>query len=151
YIYIDAQNRLYMEVVRTANKDFPTYHWGNGAWVKGWPKSKEVVPYRLPELLAASASEPVWICEGEKDAENVAQLGLVATTNPGGALKWQPELAKWFKDKQLVYVLEDNDDAGRAHTAKVISALRGIVPTIAVVSFSELPEKGDVSDWLALG
>src|SRR5262245_28963704 len=32
-----------------------------------------------------------------------------------------------------------------------MSALRGIVATIAVISFPELPEKGDVSDWLALG
>jgi len=153
YIYIDAQNRMYMKVARTADKDFPTYHWdgSKGAWIKGWPKSKEVVPYRLSELIAAPTNEPVWICEGEKDAENIAALGLVATTNPGGALKWQPELAKWFKDKQLVYVLEDNDDPGRAHTAKIMSALRGIVATIAVISFPELPEKGDVSDWLALG
>jgi hypothetical protein len=32
-----------------------------------------------------------------------------------------------------------------------MSALRGIVPVIAVISFPELPEKGDVSDWVALG
>jgi len=153
YIYIDAQNHIYMKVVRTADKNFPTYHWdtGKGAWITGWPKCKEVIPYRLPELLAAAATEPVWICEGEKDTENVAALGLVATTNPGGALKFQAELAKWFNDKQLAYILEDNDDAGRAHTAKIMSALRGIVSTIAVISFSELPEKGDVSDWLAIG
>src|SRR5262249_53398539 len=62
-----------------------------------------------------------------------------------------PELVQWFKDKQLVHVLEDNDEAGRMHTAKIMSALRGIVPIIAVISFLELPEKGDVSDWLALG
>jgi hypothetical protein len=110
-----------------------------------------VIPYRLPELIAAPATEPIWICEGEKDADNVAGLGLIATTNPGGAAKWQPELAQWFKDKQLVYILEDNDDAGRMHTAKIMSALRGIVSTIAVILFQELPLKGDVSDWLALG
>jgi DNA primase len=105
----------------------------------------------LPELIAAPATEPIWICEGEKDVDNVTGLGLIATTNPGGAAKWQPELAQWFKDKQLVYILEDNDDAGRMHTAKIMSALRGIVSTIAVIPFPELPLKGDVSDWLALG
>ena len=41
--------------------------------------------YRLPELMAAAPIEPVWICEGEKDADNVAALGLIATTSPGGA------------------------------------------------------------------
>src|SRR5262249_48735854 len=151
YIYKDAQGRLYMRVTRTDAKSFPTHHWdsSNGSWKSGWPKT--VIPYRLPELITAPATEPIWICEGEKDTDNVAALGLVATTNPGGAAKWQPELVQWFKDKQLVHVLEDNDDAGRMHTAKIMSALRGIVPTIAVISFPELPEKGDVSDWLALG
>src|SRR6516162_3434378 len=91
----------------------------------GWPKT--VIPYRLPELIAGPATEPIWVCEGEKDADNVAGLGLIATTNPGGAAKWQPELAHWFKDKHLVYILEDNDDAGRTHTGKIMSALRGIV------------------------
>ena len=121
-----------MKVTRTDAKSFPTHYWdsSSGSWKSGWPKT--VIPYRLPELIAAPATEPIWICEGEKDANNVAALGLVATTNPGGAAKWQPELAQWFKDKQLVYVLEDNDDAGRMHTAKIMSALRGIVPIIAV-------------------
>jgi DNA primase len=93
----------------------------------------------------------VFICEGEKDADNVAALGLVATTNPGGAKVWQPELAPWFKDKQLVYVLEDNDEAGREHTRTIIAALHRVVPTILTVAFSELPEKSDVSDWLEAG
>jgi hypothetical protein len=149
YIYKDARGLLFMRVTRTNSKTFPTQHWQDGHWVNGWPAT--VVPYRLPELLAAPATEPVWITEGEKDADNVAALGLIATTNPGGAKVWQSELAQWFKDKQLVYVLEDNDDAGRGHTSKILPALTGVVPNIAVVSFPELPEKGDVFDWLAVG
>jgi hypothetical protein len=149
YIYKDERGRFFMKVVRTTAKSFPTYHWKNGDWVKGWPE--KVIPYRLPELIAAPASQPPWICEGEKDADNVAVLGLIATTNPGGAKNWQPELAQWFKGKELVYILEDNDDDGRKHTAKIIAALHDIVPTIVVVSFPELAEKGDVSDWLEQG
>jgi DNA polymerase len=149
YVYKDARGLLYMRVIRTDAKSFPTQHWADGRWVSGWPQT--VIPYRLPELLAVPAARPVWICEGEKDADNVAALGLVATTNPGGAGKWQPELAPWFASKQLIYLLEDNDAAGRDHTAKIITALRPIVPTIAVVSFPELQEGGDVSDWLEAG
>jgi hypothetical protein len=149
YIYKDAHGKLYMRVKRTDAKTFPTSYWHNGRWMNGWPAT--VIPYRLPELVAAPASEPVWICEGEKDCDNVAALGLIATTNPGGAGKWQPELTQWFAGKQLVYLLEDNDDAGRKHTAKVAAALRSTVPEIVTVSFPELPEKGDVSDWLEAG
>jgi DNA polymerase I-like protein with 3'-5' exonuclease and polymerase domains len=149
YIYKDAAGAPFMRVTRTTNKTFRTEHWQNSRWVFGWPKI--VVPYRLPELLAAPASEPVWFAEGEKDADNVAALGLIATTNPGGAKKWRPELVEYFKDKSIVYVLEDNDEPGRGHTAKIMAALTGIVPKIAIISFPELPEGGDVSDWLALG
>jgi len=120
YVYKDARGLLYMRVTRTSGKSFPTQHWDDGRWVNGWPAT--AIPYRLPELLAAPATEPVWICEGEKDADNVAALGLITTTNPGGASKWQPELAQWFEGKQLAYVLEDNDDAGRMHTSKIQSS-----------------------------
>jgi len=149
YVYKDARGLLYMRVTRTSGKSFPTQHWHDGRWVNGWPAT--AIPYQLPGLLAAPATEPVWICEGEKDADNVAALGLITTTNPGGASKWQPELAQWFKGKQLAYILEDNDDAGRAHTSKLQAALSGIVPAVAVISFPELAEKADVSDWLEQG
>jgi AAA domain len=109
------------------------------------------LPYRLPELLAAPATEPVFICEGEKDSNSVAALGLVATTNPGGAGKWSDVLSKWFAGKHTVYVLEDNDAAGHVHAAKVAASLQGIVPEVRIVSFSELPEHGDISDWLEHG
>src|SRR5262249_6836047 len=112
YIYRDARGVFWMRVTRTSSKTFPTEYWQNGHWVRGWPTT--VVPYRLPELLAAPATEPVWFTEGEKDANNLAALGLIATTNPGGAKKWRPELAQYFKDKQVVYILEDNDAPGRA-------------------------------------
>jgi putative DNA primase/helicase len=59
------------------------------------------IPYRLPKLLAAPPTEPVWIPEGEKDADNVAALDLIATTNPGGAKQFQPELVQWFKGNSL--------------------------------------------------
>jgi DNA polymerase bacteriophage-type len=149
YIYRDAQSRPYMKVVRTTAHTFPTYHRKNNTWIKGWPE--KVIPYRLPELLAAPADEPTWICEGEKDTDNLAALGFIATTNPGGAKQWQPELAQYFKGKQLAYVLEDNDDAGRTHTAKIVAALRDIISNIVVISFPELDEGDDVSDWLDQG
>jgi DNA polymerase len=149
YIYKNAESRLYMRVVRTTGKSFPTYHWSGGEWVLGWPK--EVVPYRLPELLAAAVDILVLICEGEKDVDTAARHGFIATTNPGGAGKWQPELTQYFQGKQRACIVEDNDAAGAKHTATVLKALRSVVPTIGVVRFPELPPGGDLSDYFERG
>jgi hypothetical protein len=155
YAHPDQPNYLRVDkyVVPDGERKFYQHHWDGRRWVYGvkGTYAEQKIPYRLPELLAAPPAEPVWTCEGEKDADNVAALGLVATTNPGGAKVFQPELAQWFKGKEQVNILEDNDAAGREHTQKVQTALAGIVPTIVVVAFPELAEKGDVSDWLALG
>jgi putative DNA primase/helicase len=158
YLYMNAQNRLYMKVVKWVwfkagkrKKSYPTYRWdpGNGAWVKEWPE--KILPYRLPELLAASANARVVICEGEDNAERVAALGFIATTNPGGAGKWRPELNKWLTGFGQAIVLEDNDEAGRKHVSQVATSLRDTISDIRVLTFRELPEHGDVADWLKAG
>jgi hypothetical protein len=117
----------------------------------GKPKGPKI-PYQLPELIAAPPEAEVWFCEGEKDADNVAALGLIATTYSEGAkARWPGEITKWFVGKKTVYVLEDNDKDGRCHASKVAEALKGAVSEIRIVSFPELPEHGDVSDWLDQG
>ena len=95
----------------------------------------------------------MFVCEGEKDADNVATLGSISTTNSEGAGKgkWTVDLNKWFAGKQLVYILEDNDDDGRRHAREVAGHLQHLVDEIHIVSFPELPVKGDVSDWLDAG
>jgi hypothetical protein len=87
YIYRDAKGENYLRVERTTTKQFLQSHWENGnGWVYGNPP-KVKIPYRLPELRAAPPDVPIFICEREKDADNVAALGFVATTNSGGAGK----------------------------------------------------------------
>jgi DNA primase len=47
--------------------------------VNGAPKGPKI-PYRLPELVQAE-HDTVVIVEGEKDADALAALGFVVTTN----------------------------------------------------------------------
>ena len=61
---------------------------GEGGWlwsVKDTPGHDRLL-YRLPGLRAAGDAI-VWICEGEKDADNLHNEGLIATTNIGGAMQ----------------------------------------------------------------
>jgi hypothetical protein len=151
FIYRDLKGAPYLKVAKyvtgDGEKHFPQYRWENGRWVKGKPKGSPI-PYRLPQLLAAPPGSTVEVCEGEKDADSLAALGLIATTNPGGAGKWNPSLNKWLTGFARANVYEDNDEPGRRHAAQVAASLCGDIPDIRILTFRELPEKGDVSDWL---
>lgn len=105
----------------------------------------EPVLYRLPEIAGASE---VWIAEGEKDADNLAALGLKATTNFDGAGKWRASYTDTLAGKQ-VFIIPDNDEAGRKHADTVARNLHGKAATIKILELPGLPDKGDVSDFIA--
>jgi hypothetical protein len=148
YVYRDRDGHPYLRVKRTADKQFYQQHWNGSAWINGAPKGPKI-PYRLPELLQAE-HETVLIVEGEKDADALAELGLIATTNAGGAEKWPEDLNQYFRGRD-VYILPDNDETGERHAAKVLESLATVAREIRIVRLPGLPEKGDVSDWLAAG
>lgn len=148
YIYMGVDGQPCLRVKRRykdGKKQFFQEHWENGKWLNGKP-SGEPIPYRLPELVA-SAPNPVFVCEGEKDADRVASHGYVATTAPEGAGKWRDCMAKWFIDRE-VFILEHNDDAGRRHAQQVAKNLYPVAASVRVVRFPGLPPTGDASDWL---
>ena len=148
YDYRNEQGELLMQVVRMEPKTFRQRRPDGERW--SWSvKDVRVVPYRLPEL-AAAPDAVVYLVEGEKDADRLASLGLVATCNAGGAGKWRKEHSEFLRGRHVV-VLPDNDDAGREHARKAVKALRGIATDVRVVELPDLPEKGDVSDWLDAG
>jgi hypothetical protein len=147
YAYRDETGRLLFEVCRTIQKDFfvrkPD---GNGGWISNVRGIRRVL-YRLPELIAADPSLPVFIVEGEKDADRLASLNLVATTNPGGAGKWRPEFGEALRNRRCV-IIPDGDDPGQRHAEEVARALQGVAASVQVLKLDGLPLKGDVSVWL---
>ena len=153
YIYENLDGPC-LRVHRGRKRDGAKTFWqmhpdGRGGWEKGGASGPKV-PYRLPELIGAKLERPVYICEGEKDADKLAKLGLVATTNAGGAEKWSADLDPWFKGRPC-YVLADNDEPGERHALQVAGHLQGVAESVRIVRLPGLPPKGDVSDWLASG
>ena len=146
YDYCDERGSLLFQVVRYAPKTFRQRRPdGNGGW--SWRvKGIRQVPYRLRELLAGQDA-PVVVVEGEKDADRLANLGLVATCNAGGANKWPASFNQHFHSR-TVYILPDNDAAGRTHAETVAAALHGVADSVRIVVLPDLPPGGDVSDWL---
>jgi hypothetical protein len=160
YVYKDEHGQPYARVKRfyvRGKKQFAQELWTGSEWKggKGCMKGVAKIPYRLPELIA-SGDQPIFLCEGEKDADRVASsLGLVATTASEGAMenahkgkgKWRAELNKWFTGR-VVYVLPDNDKPGHDHANDVARHLSSVASAVHVVHLLGLPSKGDVSDWI---
>ncbi len=104
-------------------------------------------PYRIDEWPAEGA---VLVCEGEKCVDALWEGGFTATTRAGGSSKWEADLTPHFEGRDVI-ILPDNDEAGRAYADKVIEALTGTAKSLAVCELPDLPDKGDVIDWLDLG
>jgi len=149
YDYIDDQGEVRYQVRRFEPKTFRQCRPdGKGGWLFNMD-GVEALPYNLHHMIT-NPDAPVFIVEGEKAAQRLTKLGLVATTSHGGAKKWQPVLNQYFAGRNVV-VLADNDDAGREHADIVIGNLFGVAKMVKRVELDGLPAKGDVVDWLDSG
>jgi replicative DNA helicase len=92
------------------------------------------------------------VTEGEKDADALIRLGLVATTKANCSGDWSFHFAeRYFADRDVI-VIQDNDPAG---SKKALNALK-YLEEAGTESVKILPafgtEKGyDISDWLRDG
>jgi hypothetical protein len=92
YDYTDADGTLLYQVTRHDPKDFRQRRPdGNDGWIDNLDGVRRVL-YRLP-YLARFPDVPVFICEGEKDADRLASLGYCTTTVSAGdwdGVDWDP-------------------------------------------------------------
>ena len=115
------------------------------AQLAGYSLTTAEILYRLPEVIAA---QTVCVAEGEKDCDNLAKLGFVATTNPLGAGKWRDEYSEILHGKDVIVFgdVGDADGEGEKHTVRVIESLTGEAKSIKHVT---LPYGfHDVSDYI---
>jgi hypothetical protein len=148
WTYHDAQGEPVGVVVRwdkPTGKDIrPVAKHAAGWRVGAMPDPRPL--YGLPNLAAARR---VIICEGEKATDAAGSLGFVATTSAGGSqaagkTDWRPLAGK------EVWIFPDNDAPGRkyADTVGGILAKLAPVPVVRVVELPDLPDGGDIVDWL---
>lgn len=186
YDYVDREGRLLFQVVRFRPKTFrqrrphPTRP---GAWVNhltscadytrdgtkkcdcGLP-AQPLTLYRIPEVIAGlEAGDTVWIVEGEKDADAMRAAGVVATTNAGGAGKWNPAfsgaLARHAQPGGAIRIVQDRDPEthadgrpnakGQKHARAIYDSLREALPETVDVTIVEAAEGKDAADHLAAG
>lgn len=103
--------------------------------------------YRLDEIVAAG-EEMIFVTEGEKCADAVADLGLYCTAAAHGAKS--PQKTDWTPlEGRRVCILPDNDDPGADYT-KTVARLCYEVGTasVRIVALDGLAEKEDVVEWI---
>jgi hypothetical protein len=151
YPYHNIGNKLLFEVVRYEPKSFTQRRPdGDGGYINNLSGVERVI-YRLPWVTAAiTRGETILNVEGEKDADNLVKLGLEATTSPQGAAAWNPSMASYYTGANLVVIIPDKDEPGRAYAREVAMDISAHVHAIKIL---ELPGDGvkDASDWIAAG
>lgn len=128
YDYTDEHGVLLFQKVRLVTEDGKkTFQQrkpdGSGGWIYSLGDTPKVL-YNLPTVLDAKARNiPIWLVEGEKDADTLMDLGIVATTMPGGAGKWL-DIHTEALAGGIIEIVADNDDIGKKHAIKVFEELQ---------------------------
>ncbi|MEA5498193.1 VapE domain-containing protein, partial [Limnoraphis robusta Tam1] len=112
--------------------------------------------YRINEAIRHGKGKWVLGVEGEKCVEAARENQIVAITWQGGSWTLDDILADLLTLKRsgvkgLIYS-PDHDEAGTNKAEKIIKAAQQIDFLIATVNpvelWSEMPEKGDIADWI---
>ena len=107
-------------------------------------------------LLGVLTANCILISEGEKDADTLntirewpaGAIGRVYATTAGTAGSWKPEFATFMAGKRII-IFEDNDDKGRESALTIAASCYPLAQSVRIVSFPEMPEKSDVTDFLS--
>ncbi len=148
YIYRDEEGNPLYKVIRFEPKNFMQAKYVNGEWIYKMAGVRYVL-YNLPNVIK---SDVVYFVEGEKDADNLNKIGLVATTTAGGASGFKKRASEYIKflEAKTVYIIPDNDKAGYSYAEDIKNALKQTSAQIKVLKLSDeikdLSEKQDISD-----
>lgn len=142
YDYTDVNGKLIFQVCRYNPKSFRQRRPDKGGWTWNLEGVKRPL-YNLPGIRAADF---VWVVEGEKDADALIKRGVCATTNAGGAKKWEPSYTETLKGKDVI-ICGDTDDAGEEHNELVFQAIKNKARSVRRLTLPSLFYK-DVSDFL---
>lgn len=150
YRYEDEEGKLLYEVCRYQPKSFRQRRPDGNGWAWNLDGVRRVL-YRLPDLVKpANKPRRLFLVEGEKDVDRLVSAGMLATTMCGGASNWRKEYTRCLAGRHVA-ILPDNDPAGEKAARAAARELNEVAASVTVLHLPELPEKGDVSDWLDAG
>jgi hypothetical protein len=117
-------------------------------WEDGWHLCGPPGLWPLYRPSDKGGSE-VWVVEGEKCADALAELGMFAVTSAGGSQSarktdWKPIHGT------LVLIIPDNDDPGRKYASEVATILTRKKSAVKIVplAWEGMGEGDDIVEWI---
>ena len=110
-----------------------------------------IVPYNLPQLLdAKTAGRNIFLVEGEKAADAITSIGMIATTAHTGAGSWPEAITEYFAGAQVI-ILPDNDVPGWQYAHKAAQAILPIAKSVKVVDLGLQGQGDDAYEFIEAG
>ncbi len=110
-----------------------------------------IVPYNLPALLdAKTAGRNIFLVEGEKAADAITSIGMIATTAHTGAGSWPEAITEYFAGAQVI-ILPDNDVPGWQYAHKAAQAILPIAKSVKVVDLGLQGQGDDAYEFIEAG
>ena len=107
-----------------------------------------IVPYNLPEVdFARKTGRTVFLCEGEKAADALKSLGVVATCTHNGASNFPEDVVKHLVGLTIA-IVPDNDTVGWEYARKAVAALKAVTKSIRVVDLQLDEVKEDAYEFV---
>jgi len=149
HIYLNEDGKAVIKKVKFKKgspQTWALYRQENGEWIPGLGNLKHI-PYNLHQF---KDHEAALVCEGEKDADAVNQIGLelIATTAPCGKGVWPEEITRYFRSfKKIIFIYDVGaEEEAESHAHKLLKAYPELYVSIAEVP---LPmENADITDYL---
>lgn len=130
----------------------PYIEWGNTTTIRGKELGGKYLslPGSRAQLYGVDAvrgEETVVLTAGEFDCALLQQLGFAAVGVPGENI-WKPEWTEILDEARRIYVVFDNDAAGRAGSEKVAKELGPRSRVVEMPKASAGQKKIDVTEWV---
>ena len=136
---------------RDGRKQFPQGHYDNDVWIDGLQGVDTSLSVfcnghikRLQQAIQKGTL--IFYTEGEKDCLTLWKYGYIAFTC-GAVRTFKQTIVPYLESANLI-VFGDNDDPGRAD-ANRIAGLINTVGRARVIIPPEVPEKGDITDYMS--
>ena len=151
YRFADKENKTLYFKAKFKNqndKELKYYSLDQGKVIN--KRKGEEVPYNLYGLHKALLNnKPVFICEGEKDADTIKYLGYTASS-----FKGVKEFDYSIFKNSIVYFVGDTGEAGEQYKNDIFDRLSKYVESFNVIDLPNIEQLGDnkdITDWLSVG